>query len=146
MAGWVRVLPPLPPARWDAPAVRRRYRGRWQVERVVTRMTSSLRLGRRRARTATRREVRLRAVLIAGAVQAAAARWVRHVLRRLDHAHTRIPSSWQLSTRSVDGLRQQVRGGWGQARVHACLPQLQRLLTSRVRDDREHQETAARAW
>jgi hypothetical protein len=55
-------------------------------------------------------------------------------------------SSWGLTTLSVDVLRQQVRGGWGSQRVQACLPRLQRFLTSRVRHDRTHQETTVRAW
>lgn len=146
VAGWVLVITTLPATRWDATAVLRLYRVRWQVELVFKRMKSILRLGTLRARTARSIEVYLLGVLIAWALQETEARWVRQVLSRLDHDHTLIPSSWQLTTLSVDVLCQQVRGGWGQARVHACLPHLQRFLTSRVRNDRVQQETTARAW
>jgi hypothetical protein len=71
---------------------------------------------------------------------------VRARLTTLAHDAGWVLSSWGLTTLSVDVLRQQVCGGWGSQRVQACLPRLQRFLTSRVRQDRTHQETTVRAW
>ncbi len=54
-------------------------------------------------------------------------------------------SSWLLTGRGLDTLRQQVQGTWAQARLQACLPRLRRFLVLTPRR-REHQETAGRAW
>ena len=146
VAGWVLLITTLPLARWDAPAVLRLYRVRWQVELVFKRMKSILRLGQLRGRTRASIEAQVLALLVAWALQAADAAWARHQLARLGHPAPASVSSWTLTVLSVDVLRQQVRGGWGQARLRSCLPRLQRFLTSRPRRDRTHQETAVRAW
>jgi hypothetical protein len=146
VAGWVLLITTLPARRWDAQAVLRLYRARWQVELVFKRMKSILRLGALRGRTRASIEAQVLALLVAWALQTAEAAWVRQQLARLGHAAGDILSSWTLTVLSVDVLRQQVRGSWGQARLHTCLPQLQRFLTSRLRHDRPHQETAVRAW
>ncbi|NTV62914.1 MAG: transposase [Oscillochloris sp.] len=73
-------------------------------------------------------------------------RLLRARLTALTHDAGWVLSSWGLTTLSVDVLRQQVRGGWGSQRVQACLPRLQRFLTSRIRRDRTHQETTVRTW
>jgi DDE family transposase len=146
VAGWVLLITTVPAPRWDAAAVLQLYRVRWQIELVYKRMKSILRLGRLRGRTRGSVEASIRALLVAWAVQEREAAWVRQHLAQLAAAPTGIPSSWTLTALSVDTLRQQVRGGWGQARVHSCLPRLCRFLTSRVRSDREHQETVVRAW
>jgi hypothetical protein len=145
VAGWVLLITTLPRNRWDAATVLRLYRVRWQVELVYKRMKSILRLATLRGRTAPSLVASIRALLVAWAVQEAEAAWVRQHLARLAQT-THIPSSWTLTALSVDTLRQQVRGHWGQARVHTCLPRLQRFLSSRARQDREHQETTVRAW
>jgi hypothetical protein len=146
VAGWVLLITTLPLARWDAPAVLRLYRVRWQVELVFKRMKSILRLGQLRGRTRASIEAQVLALLVAWALQAADAAWARQQLARLGHTAPAIVSSWTLTVLSVDVLRQQVRGSWGQARLHTCLPRLQRFLTSRPRQDRAQQETAVRAW
>jgi hypothetical protein len=145
VAGWVLLITTLPCNCWDAAAVLRLYRVRWQVELVYKRMKSILRLATLRGRTAASLAASIRALLVAWALQEAEAAWVRQHLARLAQT-THIPSSWTLTALSVDTLRQQVRGHWGQARVHTCLPRLQRFLSSRARQDREHQETTVRAW
>lgn len=146
VAGWVLLITTLPARGWEAPAVLRLYRVRWQIELVFKRLKSVLRLGQLRAHTRASVEANVLALLIAWALQAEEAAWVRQQLARLPHRLERIPSSWLLSVLSVDMVRQQVRGGWGSARLQACLPQLQRFLTSRLRHDRAHQETTVRAW
>lgn len=146
VAGWVLVITTLPRARWEAAAVLRLYRVRWQIERLFKRMKSILRLGALRSRTASSVEASILALLVAWALQEAEAAWVRHQLACLTGSAPRVPSSWTLTVLGVDVLRQQVRGSWGLARLQACLPQLQRRLTSRTRHDREQQETAVRQW
>ena len=109
-------------------------------------MKSILRLGRLPGRSAPSIEARRRALLLAGALQQAEAAWVLAQLARLAQAASDIPRSWRLTAVSVDRLRQPVRGGWGQAQLHSCLPRLRRLLTRAARHDRAHQETTVRAW
>jgi|GEM_PF-4033659 len=48
LAGWLLVVTTLPAQDWPADAVLRRYRARWQVEPVVTRVTQLLRVRPRR--------------------------------------------------------------------------------------------------
>lgn len=146
VAGWVLLITTLSTPRWDAAAVLRLYRVRWQVELVFKRLKSILQLGQLRARRRESIEAHVVALLVAWALQAEQAAWVRQQLARLGHESLEIVSSWTLTVLSVDVLRQQVRGSWGQARIQACLARLQRFLTSPVRQDREHQETAVRAW
>jgi hypothetical protein len=145
VAGWVLLITTLPTRTWDAAAVLRLYRVRWQVELVFKRMKSILRLGQVRGHTQASIEAQVLALLVAWALQAADAAWVRHQLAHLGQTAA-IVSSWTLTGLSVDVLRQQVRGSWGQARLRSCLPQLQRFLTSRPRRDRTQQETAVRVW
>jgi hypothetical protein len=146
VAGWVLVVTTLEGPRWDAAAVLRLYRVRWQIELVFKRVKSLLCIGTLRGRTKASIEASLLAVLVAWALQEAEASWVRQQLAQLAQAAARTPSSWTRTALSIEVLRQQVRGGWGQARVQACLPQLQRFLSSRHRRDRTHQETTARIW
>ena len=146
VAGWVLVVTTLAQERWDAEAVLRLYRVRWQIERLFKRMKSILGLATLRGQTAASVEASILALLVAWAVQEGTASWVRQQLAQLTGAATRLPSSWTLTVLSVDVLRQQVRGGWGLARLQSCLPQLQRFLTSRLRTDREQQEIAVRQW
>ena len=85
-------------------------------------------------------------LLLAWVLQENQAALLRQQLKQLGQAEVRIPSSWSLTVLSVDVLRQQVRGNWGQARLQSCLGQLERFLTGRVRQQRQHQETSMRAW
>ena len=146
VAGWVLIITTLPQEQWEAEAVLRLYRVRWQIERVFKRMKSILHLAALRGRTAASIEVSLLALLVAWALQETEANWVHHELKQLNSMATRVASSWTVNVVSLDVLRQQVRGGWGSARLHTCLTRLERFLTSRVRQDRQHQETAVRHW
>jgi len=146
VAGWVLLITTLSASGWAAAAVLRLYRVRWQVELVFKRLKSILRLGQLRGRSRASIEAQVLALLVAWALQAAEAAWVRRRLACLGQETLGIVSSWTLTVLSVDVLRQQVRGNWGQARLMVCLARLQRFLTSPVRQDRAHQETAVRAW
>jgi Transposase DDE domain len=146
VAGWVLVLTTLVAPTWTAEDILRVYRIRWHIEVVFKRMKSVLGLGALRGRTRASLEAAIYALLIAWLLQATEAARMRQVLRTLAPTAERVVSSWVLTTLSVDVLLQQVRGGWGTQRVQACLPQLQRYLTSAERDDRAHQETTMRTW
>src|SRR5215467_12371655 len=56
-----------------------------------------------------------------------------------------VVSSWLLSGLGLDTLRQQVQGGWSEARLQASLPRLHRFLCSRPRR-RGCQESTVRTW
>jgi hypothetical protein len=146
VAGWVLLITTLPAPRWSAEAVLRVYRVRWQVELVFKRLKSGLTRSVLRGRTQASLEASILALLIAWVLQTSEAAHLRARLNTLAHDAGWVLSSWGLTVLSVDVLRQQVRGGWGSQRVQACLPRLQRFLTSRVRQDRTHQETTVRAW
>lgn len=146
VAGWVLLITTLPATRWSAAEVLRLYRVRWQIELVFKRMKSLLHLGQLRARTRESVEVSVLALLVAWALQEGEAALVRGQLRRVGQGKVRVPSSWSVTVVSVDVLRQQIRGSWGATRVRSCIPQLERLLTSRRRQRRDHQETCLRAW
>lgn len=146
VAGWVLVLTTLMDTAWSAAELLKVYRVRWQIELVFKRMKSILGLGQLRGRIRTALEAAIYALLVGWALQTTEAAKVRQALRRLAPAATGVMSSWSLTTLSVDVVVQQVRGGWGANRLQACLPELQRYLTSRLRDDRTHQETTLRTW
>lgn len=146
VAGWVVVITTLPAEDWQAEAVLRLYRVRWQIERLFKRMKSILHLASLRGRTAASIEVSLLALLVAWALQETEANWVRHELKLMTGMAMSVVSSWTVNLLSVDVLRQQVRGGWGSARLHSCLAQLERFVSSQVRQDRQHQESAVRHW
>ncbi len=146
IAGWVLVLTTLVDVRWTAAEVLTLYRVRWQIELVFKRMKSILRLGHIRGHTCAAVEAAICAMLVAWALQTEEAAHVRQRLGALAPMAQWVMSSWSVATLSVDVLVQQVRGSWGGQRVQACLPQIQRYLTSRRRADRIHQETTVRAW
>ena len=146
LAGWVLLITTLPARRWQASDLLRLYRVRWQIEMVFKRLKSLLHLAQLRGHSREGIEASVLALLVAWVLQENQAALLREQLKRLGQAEVQIPSSWSLTVLSVDVLRQQVRGCWGQARLQSCLAQLERFLTTRVRQDRQHQESSTRAW
>jgi hypothetical protein len=140
----VLLITTLPAGRWPAEAILRVYRVRWQVELVFKRLKSGLTRGVLRGQTRASLEASILALLIAWVLQTSEAAHLRARLRTLAQDDGWVQRSWALTTLSVDVVRQHVRGGWGSQRVHACLWRLQPFLTSRVRQDRTHQETTVR--
>src|SRR5215210_4528949 len=145
LASWWLLLTTLDAATWPAADILRLYRARWQIELVFKRFKQLLAGQALRARTAAAAEATVRALLVAWALQEGVADEVRAHLATLTDTLARPVSSWLLAGLGLATLRQQVRGTWTLARLHACLPRLTRFLTSRRRR-REHQETAVRAW
>ena len=107
-------------------------------------MQSIRRLGALRGHPAASVEARILALLVAWARQEAEAAWVRYQLACVTGPAAHVLRSGTLTVLGVEVLRQQVRGDGGMARLQAGLPPLQRRLTSRMRRDREQQETAVR--
>jgi DDE family transposase len=146
LAGWVLLVTTLPARRWQASDLLRLYRVRWQIEMVFKRLKSILHVAQLRAVSPEGVEASVLALLLAWVLQENQAALLRQQLKQLGQAEEQIVSSWSLTVLSVDVVRQQVRGDWGQARLQSCLGQLERFLTSRVRQQRQHQESSMRAW
>src|SRR5512132_4217124 len=145
VAGWLLLITTLDAATWSAADVLYGYRARWQVELVFKKMKQLLRLNQIRSKHRTSVEATVRALLIAWALQASTTMWLRTLLSATASPESVVVSSWLLSGLGLDTLRQQVQGGWSEARLQACLPRLRRFLCSRPRR-RGHQETTVRAW
>jgi hypothetical protein len=160
-AGWVVLVTTLHAQDWAEEDVLRLYRARWQAELVYKRMKQVLVLNQLRSQQQEMVEATVRALLIAWALQEVEAAALRAILAQVAaRVTTVVPasaaavgldgadgplSSWLLSRLCLETLRQQVRGHWSQARVRACLAQLQRFLRSSPRR-RRHQETEVRLW
>lgn len=154
LAEWVVVVTTLPATDWDAEAVLRLYRVRWQVELLYKRMKQILTLNQIRSRTRERAEATIMAMLVAWVLQEQEAQQLRRIMQQIQTAYTADAaaqgshaecSQWVLSKLSVTTLRQQVRGQWSSQRVRACLPLLTRYLYGRRRK-RRRQDHEVQAW
>lgn len=149
MAGWVLLLTTLEAGAWAETDVLRLYRARWQVELVFKRMKQLLALNQIRSPRAAGAEATIRALLVAWALQEDEGAQLRALLPTGTEPAAvptqAVVSSWSLTALCVATLRQQVEGRWSEARLHACLPRLQRFLRGSPRK-RVHQETEIRAW
>ena len=90
-------------------------------------------------------EASVRAILIAWALQEQVACAVRALLPSGARDPQAPASSWLLAGLSVQTLRQQVRGQWSVARIHACLALLRRFLVT-SRRQRRQAEADIRQW
>jgi len=115
------------------------------VELVCKNMTHLLRLTQIRSTHPPSVEATVRALLVAWALHEDTTTWLRSLLSATAPPALAGLSSWRLSGRGLDTLRQQVQGRWSEARLQACLDHLQRLLCRRPRR-RVHQESPTRAW
>jgi hypothetical protein len=145
VAGWLLLITTLEAPTWTAAEVLSVYRARWQVELVFKKMKQLLRLNQIRSTHRTSVEATVRALLVAWTLHEDTTTLLRTLLSMPSTSERSVVSSWLLSGLGLDTVRQQVQGAWSEARVHACLPRLRRLLCSRPRR-RGHQESAVRAW
>jgi hypothetical protein len=145
VAGWLLLLTTLPAETWSAAEVLALYRVRWQVELVFKKMKQLLRLNQIRSKHRTSVEATVRALLIAWALHENTTTWLRTLLSATASPELAVVSSWLVSGLGLDTLRQQVQGGWSEARLQVCLPRLRRFVCSRPRR-RGHQESIMRAW
>jgi hypothetical protein len=141
----VRLVTTRAATAWPLGDVRRRYRARWQGERVFQRMQQWLRLNHIRRQHPTSVEATVRALLSAWALPEEAMAMIRAHLPTDTPVAPPPVSRWWLTGLGLDTLRQQVYGTWSQARVHTGLPRLRRLVVLSPRR-REPQETTIRAW
>ena len=170
LCGWLLLWSSLPSESWSDEDLLALYRARWQIELVIKRLKSVLKLAQLRGKTAATNEAILLAVLLAWSLVQEEVQVAREQLTALcqtwaTSAHG-IPlgaasqpeskpqalpavlslpsvSSWSLTALSVQGLRQVVQGYWSPSRFCQCLPHLARFLCSR-RCKREHQESSIR--
>jgi hypothetical protein len=154
LAGWVLLITTLEAADWPAEDILRLYRVRWQIELVFKRMKQMLKMHQIQCARQDSVQATIRALLLAWVLQEQQATQVRSLLRKLVQSAlsetiglpiARPISSWSVSKLCLQTLRQQVLGQWSMARLRACLPRLQRFLTSK-RNKRGHQETDIRHW
>ena len=167
LAGWLLVFCSLPAASWSDSQVLTLYRARWQVELLIKRMKSVLRLAQLRGKTALTNEATILALLVCWALQQQEAESARAVLAQASQQvaalaavppssqqdtagpeqaaepRERAVSSWLLTALCVQTLRTVVQGYWTPARLRACLPALHRFVCESPRR-RQQQESALR--
>ena len=144
LAGWLVLITTLD-ATWPASEVLRLYQARWQIELVFKRIKQLLRLAPLRCQKRDAVEATVRAILIAWALQEQVASEVRALLPSGARDPQAPASSWLLAGLSVQTLRQQVRGSWSVAHLHACRAQLGRFLVTSKRK-RHQSEADIRQW
>lgn len=154
LAGWLLLITTLDELDWSATDVLRLYRVRWQIELLFKRMKQMLQVHQIHCKRPDSVEATIQALLVAWVLpeqQAAQLRTMLHQLIQaalsepLDRPVARPISRWSVSKLCLQTLRQQVLGQWSMARLQACLPRLQRFLTSKRRK-RGHQETDVQHW
>jgi len=145
VAGWLLLITTLAATTWATADVLYVYRARWQVELVFKKMKQLLQLNQIRSKHRTSVEATVRALLIAWALHESTTMWLRTLLSATASPEGVVVSSWLLSGLGLETLRQQVQGGWSEARLQACLPRLHRFLCSRPRR-RGCQESTVRTW
>ena len=154
LAGWVLLITTLETTDWSAKEILRLYRVRWQIELLFKRMKQMLKMHQIQSKRQDSVQATIQALLVAWVLQEQQAAQVRSLLQQLvqsalaetsDLPVARPVSSWSVSKLCLQTLRQQVLGQWSMARFRACLPRLQRFLTSK-RGQHGHQETEARRW
>jgi hypothetical protein len=145
VAGGRLLITTLDAATWSVADVLSVSRARWHVEVVLKKMKQRLRLTQIRSPHPTSVEAPVRALLVAWALHEDTTTWLRSLLSATAPPAMAVVSSWLLSGRGLDTLRQQVQGRGSEARLQACLDHLHRFLCRRPRR-RVHQESTARAW
>jgi hypothetical protein len=154
LAGWVLLITTLEATDWPAEDILRLYRVRWQIELLFKRMKQMLKMHQIQGKRHDSVQATIRALLVAWVLQEQQATQIRSLLLQLVQSAlsetfglpvARPISSWSISKLCLQTLRQQVLGQWSMARLRACLPRLQRFLTSK-RPKRGHQETDVRHW
>jgi hypothetical protein len=132
LAGWLLVFCSLPATRWCDERVLSLYRARWQVELLIKRMKSVLKLAQLRGKTALTNEATILALLVCWALQQQArdvlAQASSHVTtltavpEQATETQEHTVSSWLLTALCVHTLRTAVQGYWTPARVRSVSP------------------------
>jgi hypothetical protein len=168
LAGWLLVFSSLPAASWSNAQVLALYRARWQVELLIKRMKSVLKLAQLRGKTALTNEATILALLVCWALQQQEAAQARDILAHVRshvarlaigsasasqdspvaahaaEAGESVVSSWVLTALCVQTLRTVVQGYWTPARLRACLPCLGRFVCESPRRRQQQESTIRR--
>ena len=158
LAGWLLVFCSLPATRWSDEQVLSLYRARWQIELLIKRMKSVLKLAQLRGKTALTNEATILALLVCWALQQQEAQQARDVFAQASSqvaTLTAVPeqatetrehtvSSWLLTALCVQTLRTVVQGYWTPARLRACLPHLSRFVCESPRRRLQQERTIRR--
>ena len=158
LAGWLLVFCSLPATRWSDEQVLSLYRARWQIELLIKRMKSVLKLAQLRGKTALTNEATILALLVCWALQQQEAQQARDVFAHASSqvaTLTAVPeqatetrehtvSSWLLTALCVHTLRTVVQGYWTPARLRACLPHLSRFVCESPRRRQQQERTIRR--
>lgn len=162
LAGWRLVFCSLPASGWSDEQVLSLYRARWQVELLIKRMKSVLKLAQLRGKTALTNEATILALLVCWALQQQEAAQAREILAHVSLqvaalapqdtavcAQAAEPtgaavSSWLLTALCVQTLRTVVQGYWTPARLRTCLPHLHRFVCESPRRRQQQESTLRR--
>ena len=168
LAGWLLVFCSLPATGWTDEQVLALYRARWQIELLIKRMKSVLKLAQLRGKTPLTNEATILALLVCWALQQQEAQQARDILAPVcsqvlqlaagpgsavqDPTHPEhtaepqehIVSSWLLTALQVQTLRTVVQGYWTPTRLRICLPHLQRFVCERPRPRQQQEHTIRR--
>ncbi len=167
-SGWVLVVTTLPQEAWSDQQILRLYQARWHVELLFKRIKQLLKLQSLRCKTAASAKPTIIALLLGWALLEEESAAVRLAMRDALHC-TQLAqegklfgllvtnaswwqddrdgplSEWMLASASFDLFCQQIRGSYTASRFRACLPRLQRFLSSGHRD-RPHLYTQVSRW
>ena len=148
LAGWVLVFCSLPADMWSDEQVLALYRARWQIELLIKRMKSVLKLAQLRGKTTLTNEATILALLVCWALQEQEATQARDLLAQVrshvaglttgsvsasqgtavaEHAaepSERVLSSWALTALCLQTLRTVVQDPWTPARLPSAAPTL----------------------
>lgn len=145
MAGWVVVVTNLPAETWSARDVLALYRVRWQVELLIKRFKSLLRLDQLRTKDPELAQVYLLGKALGVVLLDAWTDQYLHALCAWFDDPTRPVSLWRWTAFWWDQLRALVRGPISLLMIHTALPKLGRYLRDSPRQ-RRSQSAATRQW
>jgi hypothetical protein len=157
-ADWVIIITTLvDTVTWPDQTIWRLYQARWQVDVVIKRMKQALNIGQLRCRTLASGMALIWAKRVVWRLHEPALGELRRMLHALAHPHPAtlpgqcpdaeaVVSTWGLSRRLLDTLRQAIWGTWTRDRLTQCVPRLRRYLVTHPRSDRVHQLTEIGAW
>jgi len=167
-SGWVLVVTTLPKEHWSDQQILRLYQARWHIELLFKRIKQLLKRQSLRCKTVATAKPTITALLLGWVLLEQESATVRLALRDTMHCVQQIKegkplgklitaaswwqdnlddplSEWMLAEASFDLLCQQIRGSYTAERFRACLPRLQRFLSSGHRK-RPHLYTQVCRW
>jgi hypothetical protein len=168
LSGWVLLVTTLPRHEWSDSQILYLYQARWHIELLFKRMKQFLKQQSLRCKTAATARSTITLLLIGWALLEEESAAVHLAIRDAVSCTQRLKegkllvqdlpraswwqdhlsgplSEWMLAEASFDLFCQQLRGNYTTERFRACLPRLQRFLSSGHRD-RPHLYTQVCRW